>query len=182
MVGTSSGTAPKPRSLLTSGPAWSLVRGTRIRQPNRGLVSNQDSDSRRSTTRPITITAGGAIRAARASAAMPASVEVTVACSVVVPTRVIATGVSGSRPAATSALAMSATRLTPERTTSVRSPAYADQSTFSFAVTTATSRWSLVVSGMPAYAGTADTDDTPGTISKPSPALTQAAASSGPEA
>ena len=41
-------------------------------------------------------------------------------------------------------------------------------------VTTVTSRWSLVVSGMPAYAGTAPTDETPGTISKPSPAFTQA--------
>ena len=41
------------------------------------------------------MTAGGAIRAARASAAMCSSVEVTVACSVVVPTRVIATGVCG---------------------------------------------------------------------------------------
>ena len=81
---------------------------------------------------------------------MPDRVEVTVACSVVVPTRVIATGVSGSRPAATSALAMSPTMLTPERITSVRSPAYGAQLTFSCAVTTATSRWSLVVSGMPA--------------------------------
>ena len=77
---------------------------------------------------------------------------------------------------------MSPTMLTPERTTSVRSSAYADQSTFSCAVTTATSRWFFVVSGMPAYAGTAFTDETPGTISKPRPALTHAAASSGPEA
>ena len=64
----------------------------------------------------------------------------------------------------------------------MRSSAYGAQSTFSCAVTTATSRWSLVVSGMPAYAGTAETDETPGTISKPRPALTQACASSGPEA
>ena len=49
-------------------------------------------------------------------------------------------------------------------------------------MTTVTSRWFLVVSGMPAYAGTAVTEETPGTISKPMPALAQAAASSGPEA
>ena len=71
---------------------------------------------------------------------------------------------------------------TAESSTSVRLSAYCVQSTLSPQVTTATSRWSLVVSGMPAYAGTALTDETPGTISKPSPALTQACASSGPEA
>ena len=48
--------------------------------------------------------------------------------------------------------------------------------------TTATSRWFLVVSGMPAYVGTALTEETPGTISNPMPALVQACASSGPEA
>ncbi len=47
---------------------------------------------------------------------------------------------------------------------------------------TETSRWSLVVSGMPAYAGTEPTEEMPGTISKPMPALTTACASSGPEA
>ena len=45
-----------------------------------------------------------------------------------------------------------------------------------------TSRFSFVVSGMPAYAGTEPTHETPGTISKPTPAFTQAWASSGPEA
>ena len=127
--------------------------------------------------------AGGAIRAARASAAMPARVEVTVSCSVVVPTRVIATGVCGARPAATSALAMSPTMFDAgeqhqRAVVGVRRPVDLARAQ----VTTATSRWSLVVSGMPAYAGTAETDETPGTISKPRPALTQACASSGPEA
>ena len=83
------------------------MRGTSTRQPNSGLVSNHDSVSRRSTTSPTTVIAGGAIRAARASAAIRSRVEVTVVCSVVVPTRVIATGVSGERPAATSAAAIS---------------------------------------------------------------------------
>ena len=131
-------------------PACSLVRGTRTRQPNSGLVSNHDSVSRRSTTSPITVTAGGAIRAVRASAAMCSSVEVTVACSVVVPTRVIATGVCGERPDSTSALLISPIMPTAESSTRVRRSAYCDQSTFSPQVTTATSRWSLVVSGMPA--------------------------------
>ena len=105
------------------------------------------------------------------------------ACSVVVPTRVIDTGVSAERPASTSALAMSAIELTADSSTRVRSSAYCDQSILaSEQVTTAISRLFLVVSGMPAYAGTAVTDETPGTISKAMPAFTQAWASSGPEA
>src|SRR3954452_11131050 len=182
MVGTSSGTAPQERSRADSEPACSLVRGTSTRQPNSGLVSNHDSVSRRSTTSPTTVTAGGDIRAARASAAIRSSVEATVACSVVVPTRVIATGVCALRPAATSALAMSPIWPTAESSTRVRLSAYWLQSTLSPQVTTATSRWSLVVSGMPAYAGTAATEDTPGTISNARPAFTQACASSGPDA
>ena len=150
MVGTSSGTAPYSRTRRDSEPACSLVRGTRTRQPKSGLVSNHDSVSRRLTTLPMTVIAGGEMRAARASAAMSASVEMTVDCSVVVPTRVIATGVSAERPAATSAAAISPMVPTAESSTSVRSSAYWLQSTFGPQVTTAISRWSLVVSGMPA--------------------------------
>ena len=72
--------------------------------------------------------------------------------------------------------------LTPESSTKVRLSAYWLQSTELWHVTTATSRWSLVVSGMPAYAGTAETEETPGTISNGRPALAQAWASSGPDA
>ena len=43
IVGTSSGTAPYSRSRCDTTAACSLVRGTRTRQPNSGLVSNQDS-------------------------------------------------------------------------------------------------------------------------------------------
>ena len=99
---------------------------------------------------PTTVTAGGAIRAARASAAIRSRVEVTVACSVVVPTRVMATGVSADRPASISAAAVSAIEPTPESSTSVRSSAYWLQSTVPPHVMTATSRCFLVVSGMPA--------------------------------
>src|SRR3954452_9875028 len=183
MVGTSSGTEPKLRSRAESVPACSLVRGTSTRQPNSGLVSNQDRAVRRSTTSPITVTAGGVIRAARASSAIRPSVETTVSCSVVVPTRVMATGVSSLRPAATSAVATSAMQLTAESSTSVRSSTYCVQSILaSEQFTTATSRCRLSVSGTPAYAGTAVTDETPGTISNPTNALTQACASSGPDA
>ena len=164
-------------------PACSLVRGTSTRQPKSGLVSNQDSFSRRSTTAPTTVTAGCASRAALASAAMSASVETMVSCVVVVPAWVIATGVSADRPAATSASAISAMCGSAESSTSVSWSAYDAQSTFGAdAATTANSRWSLLVTGMPAYAGTAVAAETPGTISKPTPALTTACASSGPEA
>jgi hypothetical protein len=93
MVGTSSGTAPYSRSRTDSEAACSLVRGTSTRQPNSGLVSNHDRVSRRFTTSPTTVTAGGLIFAALASAEIESSVEITVDWSVVVPTRVIATGV-----------------------------------------------------------------------------------------
>ena len=160
-----------------------MVRGTRTRQPNSGLVSNHDSVSRRSTTSPTTVTAGGVMPAARASARMSASVDTTVVCSVVVPTRVIATGVPGSRPASTSASATSPMVPQAPRSTSVLSSAYHAQSILaSEQEMTATSRSCFVVSGIPAYAGTAVTEETPGTISKATPALTQAWASSGPEA
>jgi len=98
----------------------------------------------------MTMTAGGWMRAARTSAATSARVETRVCCSVVVPTRVTATGVSGERPASTSAAAVSPMLPTPESRTSVRSSAYVLQSILSPHVTTAISLWFLVVSGMPA--------------------------------
>ena len=104
---------------------------------------------------------------------MSASVETMVSCVVVVPAWVIATGVSGDRPAATSASAISAMCGSAESRTSVSWSAYDAQSTLGAdAATTANSRWSLLVTGMPAYAGTAVAAETPGTTSKPTPALT----------
>src|SRR3546814_2329037 len=79
-------------------------------------------------------------------------------------------------------LAISPIEPTAERSTSVRLSAYRLQSTLSPQVTTETSRLFFVVSGTPAYAATAVAEETPGTISKPTPALVQACASSGPEA
>ena len=126
------------------------MRGTSTRQPNSGLVSNHDSVSRRSTTGPTTITAGGVIRAAGTSAAMFPRVE-TWSPARCVPVRVTETEVSGSRPAATSSAAMSPIVLTAESSTSVGWAAWEAQLIFaSLHVTTATSRWVRVVSGMPA--------------------------------
>ena len=59
------------------------------------------------------------IRAARASAAIRSSVETTVAWSVVVPARVISTGVPGARPEEMSCLAMSPMLCTAESSTRV---------------------------------------------------------------
>jgi hypothetical protein len=85
--------------------------------------------------------AGGVIFAARESAAMFSSVDTTVDCSVVVPTRVIDTGQVAGRPAAMSAFAVSSMELTAESRTRVRLSAYCDQSIrVSPQVTTATSR------------------------------------------
>ena len=130
------------------------MRGTRTRQPNSGLVSNHDSVSRRSTTSPTTVTAGGLIRAARASAAIRSSVETTVVCSVVVPARVISTGVSGDAAGGDQLLGDLADDLHGREQDERAVSPWRLQSTFSRQVTTVSSRWSLVVSGIPAYAGT----------------------------
>ncbi len=183
IVGTSSGTPPYPRSLADRLPACSFVRGTRIRQPNSGLVSNHESDSRMPTTSPITVTAGDSMRAVRASAAISARVDTTVRCSVVVPTEVIDTGVSGSRPAAQSASAAAPMPLTADSSTSVWLSTWRAQSILPSArLSTVTSRDVRVVSGTPAYAGTAVTELIPGTTSNDTSAFAQAAASSAPVA
>jgi hypothetical protein len=99
-----------------------LVRGTSTRQPNSGLVSNHDSVSRSATVSPTTVMVGGASLAAFTSAAMSCRVEVTVRCEVVVPSWVMATGVSGDRPEATNALAASPMPLIDESSTRVALP------------------------------------------------------------
>ncbi len=160
------------------------MRGTSTRQPNSGLVSNHDSVSRSATVSPTTVIVGGASLAAFTSAAMFASVDVTVRCEVVVPSWVIATGVSGARPEATSALAASPMPLVEESSTRVALPAPSPaQSTApSATLTTRTSRFFADVSGMPAYAGTALIAETPGTTSNGMPAFAQPTASSEPVA
>jgi len=88
----------------------------------------------------------------RTSAAMRSSVETTVRCSVVVPCEVIATGVSGSRPAAMIAFATSPITLVADSSTRVALPdATAAQSRPpSATLTTRTSRAFAFVSGTPA--------------------------------
>ncbi len=95
------------------------MRGTSTRQPNSGLVSNQDSVSRRSTTGPTTVIAGGAISAWRAAEAMSARVETTVRWQVSVPVEVIETDVSAGRPAAISCAAISPMEPTADSSTKV---------------------------------------------------------------
>ena len=148
IVGTSSGTAPYERSWSDSDAACSLVRGTSTRQPNSGLVSNQDSLSRQPTISPTTISEGAS--RCLVSAATRASVEATVYCSVVVPMEVTATGVESERPAATRPLATSPMVFSAPMITRVAAPAWALQSTPpSCASTTVISRCLPSVSGMP---------------------------------
>src|SRR5262245_5063360 len=182
MVGTSSGIAPSPRNCSDSAPACRFVRGTSTRQPNSGLVSYQDSASRCLTTSPITVTTGPDSFAARTSAATRSSVEATVRCSVVVPPAVSSTGVTGLRPAAINALAISP--IDPSALASTRvvcGSACWVQSGPLAASTMLTSCTAREVSGTPAYSGTAVSAGTPGTISKGMCALAQAAASSASE-
>ena len=62
IVGTIVARAPYSASRSTMMPAWSLVRGTRTSQPNRDLLSNQDSVSRRTTVGPTTASDGNSTR------------------------------------------------------------------------------------------------------------------------
>ena len=96
-----------------------------------------------------------------------------VAWRIVVPRSVSATGLSALRPAASSRpRAVPRSSGGPSRTTVTESATDADQSTArSLAEITCTAGELLEVSGMPAYAGTAETALTPGTMSKPMPAL-----------
>ena len=103
IVGTTSQTAPNSASRSVIVPACSRVRGTRIRQPKSGLVSNQDSCSRSAAVEPTTAISGLASRAALAALAAATSGAATVRCSTVVPCSVSTTGVCGSRPASSRA-------------------------------------------------------------------------------
>src|SRR5665647_2538549 len=69
-------------------------------QPNRGLVSNQDSCSRSSTVDPTTASEGNSTLAESIRATTCPRVVVWVRWVIVVPRSVNATGVAGSRPAA----------------------------------------------------------------------------------
>lgn len=93
MVGTSSLCAPYVRSRAISGAAWSLVRGTRTRQPNSGLVSYQVSSARCSAAAPMITWTGswaGALTCFTSAASADRLVAM-VSCSVLPPCRVART-------------------------------------------------------------------------------------------
>ena len=120
----------------------------------------------------MTTTAGAARSAAFTRGAMSSSVPVIVRAASVVPALITATGVVGARPCATRVRAMRGRFASPISTTMVSTEvARLAQSTpapssHSWPVTTAndeaTPRW---VKGMPADAGTATAEVTPGTTS-----------------
>ena len=153
MVGTCSGTAPQARSRAVTSPACSFVRGTRTRQPNNGLVSNQESSRWAATPSPTTATAGPwavsrLTPAALRSAVTDPRVQTTLCWSVVVPFQVTANGVVSAQPAATSILARSAGPVSAPRITSVPGPTCTRLA--SEAWMTRTSPLASEVSGMPA--------------------------------
>src|SRR5579875_2403044 len=96
-----------------TGSACSLVLGTSTRQPNSGLLSNQDSARRAATPSPTTATAGPCAvsrltpAAFRLAGTWPSGLT-TVCWSVVVPFQVIANWAVSGQPAAISILARSA--------------------------------------------------------------------------
>src|SRR5580765_6100323 len=159
-------------------PDCSLVRGTRTFQPNSGLVSNHDSCSRSATVELTTASAGNSTDFI--TVATSPRVVTRVAWRIVVPRSVRATGLSAGRPASSSLPSAPARSSgAPRSTTVTDSAAEAAQSTWrSLAEITCTAGELLEVSGMPAYAGTAETALTPGTMSKAMPAFWQASASS----
>src|ERR1700733_6017181 len=183
MVGTCSGTAPRARSRSQTSSACSFVLGTSTRQPNSGLVSNHDSAACAVTPSPTTATAGPCAvsrltPAAFRSAAIEPSVPTTVCCSVVVPFQVMANGALSAPPLATSILPRSTGPVSAPRMTSV--PSLTDTRLTSLALMIRTSPVTSLVSGMPAYSGTAVAADTPGTTSNGTRAFAQAAASAAP--
>ena len=100
IVGTTSAVAPYEARRAMVEPDCSFVRGTRMFQPNSGLVSNHDSCSRSATVEPITARAGNST--VFITAATSPSVVVRVTWRIVVPRSVRATGVSPERPASSS--------------------------------------------------------------------------------
>src|SRR5215472_10531403 len=180
IVGTCSGTAPYDLSCSQTPAACSFVLGTSTRQPNSGLVSNQESVRCILTPSPTTAIARPCAvsrlsPAALRSAVMVPSVLTTVCWSVVVPFQVMANGVVSDQPPAISILAMSPIPVSAPSITSV--PGAADILLTSEAWMMRTSVAASWVSGMPAYAGTAVAAEIPGTISNGTLALAQLATS-----
>ena len=165
------------------------LRATTTVRPDKAPPPGPGGESCASAaTGPTTITAGES----RSTAARPASVVRTTRWAAVVARAMTAAGVSGDRPPAMSASAIAArvdmpmriTRVPPARASASQSGAPAPSPPSApptRPVTTvtdeATPRW---VTGMPAIAGAAKADVTPGTTSKGMPAAASAATSSPP--
>ena len=113
IVGSSSTSAPSASSRARSSLTCCRARVTTIVRPNSGRASNHEKSS--AATSPTTIALGDSTPA---SAIVP-NVARNVRWSGRVPNRTAATGVSSSRPPAINALAISAIRPAPMRTTSV---------------------------------------------------------------
>ena len=141
------------------------------------------------TTSPTTVIAGGVRPASRTCSTMSPSVPVTVRCSGVVPQRITATSVSGARPLAISFSTTSGSVFVPIKNTSV-STAVAGFTQSRLDSGFSGSSWPVItanveasprcVTGMPAYAGTATAEVTPGTTTNTMPASRSAVASSPP--
>ena len=175
MVGHSIGSPPCALIRSDNSDAWALARVTSTRFPNKGCVSNQLSCSRNRTTSPTTTTVGGRISAAFARSTMSRNVPTTVCCLAYVPHRTSATGVSTAFPSSTNLDTIMGKFLTPIKNTRVPSAAAKRghsntvSSLFgsSCPVIKATVEARVrCVTGMPAYAGTATAEVTPGTTSK----------------
>ena len=189
IVGSSKTSAPSARSPPLSTPACCRVRVTTMRLPKSGRVSNQFSFSRSFTTSPKTATAGALKPAASTFAAMSPSVPRNVCCRPVVPQRTSATGIVFAAPCSISFAVIVPIRSTPISITFVPGvaascaksselPVFAGSSCPVKMVSCAV--WSRCVTGMPAYAGAASAEVTPGMISNRSPAAASASASSPP--
>src|SRR3954447_6056341 len=168
MVGTSTGTAPYARSRSLISPAWSLVRGTSTRQPNRGRLSHQESLPRLSTAEPTVATTGPLKDSIPAVFSATAdSLLATLFWPVPEPLVVTTMGVVAARPPSTSRVAASGSCSTVPCRTSV--PPVAPAAAASAARSTSPHRSAVSAvppRATPAKAGTAVAVATPGTTSK----------------
>ncbi len=119
MVGISITPAPSASRRVRSAPAWPLERVTTMRWPNSGSRSYQLSFSRRRTTSPTMMVAGGFMPRSSTIPGSVASVPVSVCWSGRVPQRTAMAGVSRSRPRAINSRAISPKVVRPMKITSV---------------------------------------------------------------
>ena len=98
MLGVSKISAPNSCKRELKALAWARALVTRIFLPNNGRLSNQAKSLRNLTTLPTIKIAGGFKPALSTSALALATVVSNTRCSGLVPQRITAAGVCGSRP------------------------------------------------------------------------------------